>query len=178
MLDRMDRRTFLARASAAAALLSGCGARPIRCDTPQAGPGQRLDPLEWRTVQAAQEVILPSKPGSPGAREVQATAYLDAALAFGAQPGECETVKRGAHRLDALAVERGAFDYAALDAADAGAVLRQMLKTYGNEWFVVVLGYTLEAFLGDPVHGGNPDGIGWKWVGHAPGWPRPPTKGS
>ena len=173
MLDRMDRRTFLARASAAAAVLAGCGPRPVRCDTPGAGPGQRLDPPEWRAVQAAQEVILPSRPGSPGAREVRATAYLDAALAFGAAPGECEAVKRGARRLDALAVERGAFDYAALDPAGADSVLRAMLQAHGNEWFVVVLGYTLEALLGDPVHGGNPDGVGWKWLGHTPGWPRP-----
>lgn len=165
----MDRRTFLARASAAA-LLTGCGARPVRCD------GARLDPAEWRTLAAVQDRILPSAPDSPGARTVRATAYLDAALAFGAEPGDCDTVKRGAHRLDALAADRGAEDYAALSGDDQDAVLRALLKTHGNAFFVVVLGFTLEAFLGDPVHGGNPGGVAWTWLGHRPGWPRPQAK--
>jgi gluconate 2-dehydrogenase gamma chain len=25
------------------------------------------------------------------------------------------------------------------------------------------------------VYGGNPDGIGWRWLGHVPGYPRPPA---
>ena len=33
----------------------------------------------------------------------------------------------------------------------------------------------LECFFGDPVHGGNPEGIGWKWAQHTPGTPRPTT---
>ena len=44
-----------------------------------------------------------------------------------------------------------------------------------------VLQYPLRAKYGmptlsslDPVYGGNPDGIGWKWLMHPPGFPRPP----
>jgi len=36
-----------------------------------------------------------------------------------------------------------------------------------------VLGYIFEALLVDPVYGGNPNGIGWKWLEHQPGLPRP-----
>ena len=36
-----------------------------------------------------------------------------------------------------------------------------------------MLRLTLEAFLGDPVHGGNPGQIGWKWIGHKPPVHRP-----
>ncbi|HEY1099925.1 MAG TPA: hypothetical protein VGF99_13405, partial [Myxococcota bacterium] len=32
----------------------------------------------------------------------------------------------------------------------------------------VVLALTLEGFLGDPRHGGNHDGVGWRFVGYAP----------
>ena len=31
----------------------------------------------------------------------------------------------------------------------------------------------MEALLTDPAYGGNPDGIGWRWLGHTPGYPRP-----
>ena len=33
--------------------------------------------------------------------------------------------------------------------------------------------YIFEALLSDPVYGGNPEGIGWRWLGHRPGFPRP-----
>jgi hypothetical protein len=39
-----------------------------------------------------------------------------------------------------------------------------------------MLAIILEAFFGDPVHGGNPDEVAWKWVGHTPGFPRPTEK--
>ncbi len=172
-MKRMSRRDFLARAAVASVALSGCGPRPVRCEAPAGGPGKRLEPEEWRAMEAVQSVILPSGPDSPGAREVNATPYLDAALAFGAEPGDCETVKRGAARLDALAREGGAADYASLEPKRADEVLRAMLEAQGNDFFVVVLGFTLEALLGDPIHGGNPDGVGWRWLGHTPGWPRP-----
>ncbi len=43
----------------------------------------------------------------------------------------------------------------------------------GAGWIRVVLGYTLEAVLGDPVHGGNVGEAGWTWAGYEPGDPRP-----
>jgi len=36
-----------------------------------------------------------------------------------------------------------------------------------------LLTYLLEALLADPVYAGNPNGIGWKWLQHQPGFPRP-----
>jgi gluconate 2-dehydrogenase gamma chain len=32
----------------------------------------------------------------------------------------------------------------------------------------------MEALLTDPAYGGNPGGIGWRWLQHVPGYPRPP----
>ena len=38
----------------------------------------------------------------------------------------------------------------------------------------IILTYLLQALLTDPVYGGNPNGVGWKWLHHQPGFPRPP----
>jgi hypothetical protein len=38
----------------------------------------------------------------------------------------------------------------------------------GPTFVRVALALTLEGFLGDPRHGGNKDGIGWRFVGHSP----------
>ena len=45
----------------------------------------------------------------------------------------------------------------------------------GRNWLSLLLTYVLEALLADPVYGGNPDGIGWQWLEHQPGYPRPPA---
>ena len=36
-----------------------------------------------------------------------------------------------------------------------------------------VMYYLAEALMLDPVYGGNPDMIGWKWLEHQAGFPRP-----
>ena len=42
-----------------------------------------------------------------------------------------------------------------------------------SRWLSTLITYTLEALLSDPLYGGNTNGIGWKWLGHDPGNPRP-----
>jgi gluconate 2-dehydrogenase gamma chain len=39
----------------------------------------------------------------------------------------------------------------------------------------MLLDYIMEALLTDPVYGGNPNSIGWQWLKHQPGFPRPTT---
>ena len=38
-----------------------------------------------------------------------------------------------------------------------------------------VLSYILEALATDPIYGGNTNEIGWDWLEHQPGMPRPST---
>lgn len=179
--DGLDRRLLLGGAVAAAATgaflwLRGAGVLHGRVEpTPPGGERRSLTGLEWRTLDAAQRTILPSAEGSPGAAEVNAIGYLDALLQDPAI--EEESVERtlaGAARLHAFAREQGAPEYAALagEAQDAGLSL--FLEPWDQQLFLRgLIAYTLEAFLCDPVHGGNPDEIGWTWADHKPGYPRP-----
>ena len=45
--------------------------------------------------------------------------------------------------------------------------------TEGENWVSTLLFYICEALLTDPIYGGNPNGIGWAWLAHQPGFPRP-----
>ena len=57
-----------------------------------------------------------------------------------------------------------------------GVMLRQIEQSNaGQNWLSLLLTYLLEALLADPVYGGNPDGIGWQWLEHQSGFPRPPA---
>ena len=134
---------------------------------------------QWLTIAAVQDHLLPSEPADPtagpGAREVRATAYLDRTLAV---PGFDVEVRgfilKGIGWLDGLAEERHAAPFATLAPATREDLLREIAGTGpGERWLASLITYTLEALLADPLYGGNPGGIGWTWLGHDPGLPRP-----
>ena len=122
--------------------------------------------------------MLPSGPGSPGSRDVNGIGYLDAALVDrDTEPIEAERLVRGAARLDEAAQAAGAADFAAATVEGREAAIRAVVaRDDGPAWALVLLMFGLEALLGDPVHGGNPGEIGWTWLGHVPGDPRPSAK--
>ena len=43
----------------------------------------------------------------------------------------------------------------------------------GEDFIHTMIDLSLEGFIGDPVHGGNRDGVGWKYIGYTPGCPKP-----
>lgn len=173
---RIDRREVLLRASmlAAAAGLSLANClRPMRAFA--GDRGRALDEPEWTTMAAVQETLWPAGPGVPGAKDVNATYVLDAALADpDVPPIERAWVRGGIPALHELARARGAKSFESLDPAGREAVLVAFReRDEGVGWLRIVLGYTLEAVLGDPVHGGNPGEIGWRATGYEPAEVRP-----
>lgn len=139
--------------------------------TPRLDAGSR-----WKLIGEVQDHLFPSEPAAaPGAREINALAYLEWVVADdNLDPDHRAFVLRGAEWVEehALALEQASFGE--LNEAGRERVLRQVAATDGGEnWLSTVLMYLFEALLTDPVYGGNPDGIGWKWLGHTPGFPRP-----
>lgn len=45
-------------------------------------------------------------------------------------------------------------------------------KKRTKQWLSKLLTYIFEALLADPIYGGNPNEVGWEWLGHDPGSPR------
>ena len=43
----------------------------------------------------------------------------------------------------------------------------------GKNWLNMMILNLYEAMLSPPAYGGNPDGIGWQWINHQPGFPLP-----
>lgn len=193
--EHVSRRRFLTEAAGAAGVATvtyfwfdGFG-EPGRREhvepTKPGAPRQTFTAQEWRTLEAAGDRLLPSGPDSPGARTVNAIGYLDAVLQQPhISPGTVPLIKDGAARLDARARRMNARDFAALPLAQQDAAVR-VFETFrtpdgrypGHAWLKKMLAYTLEAFFGDPVHGGNPNEVAWKWAGHKPGFPRPTQPG-
>jgi len=129
----------------------------------------------WPVLAAAQDHLFPSELGAPGAREIRALAYLQGVLADPRGDREEQRfILKGVDRLEDLSRRRHQASFVALDSIRREQVLREVANAKpGENWLSTLLLYLCEALLTDPVYGGNPDGIGWAWLEHQPGFPRP-----
>lgn len=173
----LDRREFIATL-AALGLLSRTGigwALPAAESAASAPAWLAQEP--WPTLNAVLAHLLPAGEGIPGAEQIHAVAYLHATLTtVGADDGQYERILDGAERVMALAQRDFGQPFPMLDGEQREAVLRKLEgQSGGQRWLSSLLNFLLEALLADPLYGGNPDGIGWTWLQHQPGYPRPPA---
>lgn len=170
--ENIGRRTFLSGAAGfiATLLLSPVIARTVKSHA------SALTKDPWQTLSVVQDHLFPSEADSPGAKDINAISYLRNMLADPVtDTDEKEFILNGVRWLNELALERHKADFVHLSYSQQAAMLQQITKTKaGRNWASKLLSYLLEALLSDPVYGGNPDGIGWKWLEHRPGYPRPP----
>lgn len=147
--------------------------------TQPGAPRRTLTELEWRTLDAAFDQLLPKDELGPGARDVNAVGYTDAALQDPALPrAALRVMKRGVVDLNNLARRRRARDYAALAIDARHAVMGEYERTAsGIEFIRRGLGFVFEACFGDPLQGANPGSIGWRFAEPPPTKPRPTTPG-
>ncbi len=158
------RRLLLAAAGGSLALMFGriAAAEPVAHDP-------------WPTLDAVLDHLLPSEADSPGAREIRALDYLrfvvdDRWIAR----DERDFIVHGAGWLDDLAIEHNGNAFTSLDSANKERLLRQIAQgPAGENWIATLLSYLFEALLSAPAYGGNPEGIGWRWLEYVPGFPLP-----
>jgi gluconate 2-dehydrogenase gamma chain len=138
----------------------------LKKDTPEV-----IMPIEqWHLIKKVQNILLPKQNGAPGADEFGATNYLINVMghpSFNVE--DSKFILRGAKEL----LEREKH-FVSLSIGEQEKALEAFAQTqFGENWLAYVLFYTLEALLSDPIYGGNIDEIGWKWLGHNTGKPRP-----
>ncbi len=129
----------------------------------------------WSLLAATQNHLFPSELGAPGAREINALSYLQGVMGDSrGDRDEQRFILKGVDWLEDLSRQRHKTSFVDLDPIRREQVLREVANSRpGENWLSTLLLYICEALLTDPVYGGNPDGIGWAWLGHQPGFPRP-----
>lgn len=177
---RLGRRTFLLRGGAVLATAAALAGLPyaLRKDLTRETSFVLFSSLQHDTVSAVQEHLFPRGPDSPGAADVNAAAYLEWAItATGIDPDTRNTIVNGVGRLQDATRERFDVVFNRLSFEQREQLLRYLAdKTrWGRAWLSLLLYYVFEALLSDPVYGGNRDEIGWQWLEHQPGFPRPPA---
>lgn len=161
------RRFLLGLAATGTALLFAPGSRAVAAEL--------TAEQRWRIIDAVQQHLFPSEPNAPGARDIRALDYLRFVVAD-AKLGEADRgfILQGAEWLEALCQEQHQSGFVSLGEAEREQMLRRIASSdAGENWLSTLLLYIFEALLTDPVYGGNPAGIGWQWLGHNPGLPRP-----
>jgi len=129
----------------------------------------------WPLLAAVQAHLFPSEIDAPGADEIHALAYLQGVLGDPlGDRDEQRFILKGVGWLADLSRQRHKMSFIKLDPARREQVLREVVSTpEGENWVSTLLFYLCEALLADPIYGGNPNGIGWAWLAHQPGFPRP-----
>ena len=168
----LSRREFLHLLAIAAASYPVSSLAATRTQTAQTR--QLEDP--WLTLSAVQEHLFPAGPRSPGARDIRALEYLQGMLESpDIEDKQKLFIRNGVGWLNDLAVKQQGQSFVDLGKQDKEKILRRIESSRaGERWLSLLLSYLLEALLADPVYDGNPEGIGWAWLQHQPGYPTPP----
>jgi gluconate 2-dehydrogenase gamma chain len=129
----------------------------------------------WVTISAVQEHLFPAEKDSPGASDINALLYLQNMMVtpdFENEKGEL--IHNGVTWLNDLAKQQHSKTFTQLDSTTKENILRRIESSHaGSRWLSTLLTYLIEALLSDPVYQGNPNGIGWNWLQHQPGFPLP-----
>jgi len=152
--------------------LSGCEANQDK------NAQQRLLQIEpWYTFAAVQQQLFPDDGDGPDAKEIHATSYLKFVMeAPDTEPQNRHFILDGVDWLNRLAIARFVGVFANCESVQQKTLIQEISQSSaGERWLSYLLTYIMEALLSDPVYGGNPNGIGWKWLQHIPGFPRPPA---
>lgn len=178
---RISRRSVLVWAGRGAAsaplfLMLGCGRRFPWPPT----PGSPFEPKvlnlrEWSLLAAVQDHLIPSSPESPGAAECEATRYLDLALTGSDVDTEDSfTIRAGVVALGNLSEQSYGKPFEKIQFAEREALLRALEEDEaGEQWLSLLMSFTLEAYLGDPIYVGNRESKVWEWLDQQAGFPRP-----
>lgn len=177
----LNRRQFLLQSVAVSASVATAGLLLTACDTANNNPVTTKDTFShqetepWRTLFAVQQHLFPTGDNSPGAAEIRSIYYLKAVLESPAiEEEDKEFIRNGVKWLNGVSNELFSKAFYLLDEVQREKGLRSIEDSRaGERWLSLMIKYVLEALLTAPVYGGNPEGIGWKWLEYQPGFPLP-----
>ncbi len=180
----LNRRVFLKHGLAATfiALLPGTGHSK---DNPEDNANVTIEPSTANShFNSEQQALLnnvfnhlfPDDGNGPSAKQLNTLGYLNYALTdpINIEDGDLAFIIEGISKLNELANAARDKNYLTLDQDDQALLLKKLSQTRaGENWLSLLLYYLIESLLLDPVYGGNTDQIGWEWLQHQPGFPRP-----
>jgi gluconate 2-dehydrogenase gamma chain len=177
LINKFSRRNLLKSAAGMTAISSlpiAFSATAFTKNTQQ----QLLTTLQtdpWLTLNAVLDHLLPKSSSGPSAKELQVLTYLYKVVhQQPTEKNEIDFIYKGVGWLNGFAKNQLQKSFVELTKAEKETILRGISRSSaGENWLNNLLGYIFEAMLSSPVYGGNPQGMGWQWLEHQPGFPLP-----
>ena len=180
-LGGLDRRTLLSGFTGLmAAGLVACAkptAAPVASSSSSSSSssGSNATAAFVPVLVALADRLVPSDDLGPGAREADVGAFFSRVLADQRLSTVHPLLKRGCAFVMKVAQREHASAFVDLDGAARDDIIRRLVDNQmrpdgftGPVFVRMVMALTLEGLLGDPRHGGNANGVGWKMVGFSP----------
>ena len=183
----LNRRAFL-KTTTAVSLLAGLTAcKPdnskvtnelpeVTTESPKQADNDFFTAHQKTTVAQVQMHLFPDDGNGPSAKDLNALAYLAWAMSDpqNIDDGDPEFILKGIGWLDGLSQDTKGDKFIQLTHAQQDQILKQIAQSQaGENWLSTLIYYLTEALTLDPIYGGNPDTIGWQWLEHQAGFPRP-----
>ncbi len=127
-------------------------------------------------LKQVQLLLFPDDGNGPSATDLGAFNYLEWALAepSNQDDGDKAFIITGLGWLDDSASKHYQSKFINLSTQDQQALLERVNRSQsGENWLSLLLYYLLESVTLDPLYGGNHNGVGWQWIEHQPGFPKP-----
>jgi hypothetical protein len=170
----LNRRHFLlgmVAISTAAVIPSviSCSASPIH------DIHNQLTDEDFATLVAVQNHLFPKNESAPGASDFNAGQYYSWVLMDpDKDPDSLEQLRNGIKWTKETADETFSEKFVDLNWEEKEKVIQLMANEgWGENWLSVTLTLIFEALLSDPIYGSNTNEVGWKWLEHTSGNPRP-----
>lgn len=176
----LSRRVFLQQ-TGTAALLAGlviykpCIAKSISSPN-KTEASNSFSKHHIAVLEATQLQLFPADGDGPSARDLNALSYLEWALTDpkNREDGDRAFIIKGIVWLEELSSKAYKKSFTKLSTKQQHTLIQQLSESKkGDSWISLLVYYLLEALLLDPVYGGNTNEVGWKWLAHQPGFPRP-----
>lgn len=133
---------------------------------------------QFKSVRAVQDILFPDDGNGPSARDINAASYLvwvlnDSFL----DPEENTYLFEKIDKLEAYSKMKYNSFFHSLSLGNQEEMIASINKeSWGNKFLSRLITLIMEALLLDPAYGSNTDEMGWEWLNHNPGQPRPTTK--
>ncbi|CAA6814666.1 MAG: Unknown protein [uncultured Campylobacterales bacterium] len=149
----MQRRNFIKSSAILALTITSCA---------------KTNNYFWTTIENAQNILMPKSKFGPSAKELQSTKYLkNVSIHSSFDSRDIRVLKQGVKYL----YEK---NFNVLPKSKKEKLLNNFSQSgLGSQWVSLMLYYTIESTFCDPIYGGNTNQIGWNWVNHPVGYPRP-----
>ena len=171
----LSRKTFVK-----SLLLSGAALQLpwlLSCSNDQeyAGSTNPLSKEQFNLLLAVQNTLFPSDGNGPGAADINAGTYVLWVLNDDrVDPEENQYLIEKLDKFQKRCVEETGYEFTDLNADEQHQFVREISEIiWGRRWTSRLLTLIFEALLLDPQYDVNPNEIGWKWLEHDPGSPRP-----